>query len=135
MNTGNSTDDVFEGKSSGKLLADGLEDVAETLKTNKKAIPEKLTCRRIALDLDVTPYNPALVKSTRALLGASQAVFARFLGVSYNAVRAWERGMNSPRDAACRLMDEIRHDPEYWQTRIREIAIEKVRRGPLSPLH
>ena len=67
----------------------------------------------MVLDLLPMPYGPALVKRTRAILSVSQGIFAQFLGVSVNTVQAWERGINVPKDVACRFMDEIRHNPDY----------------------
>jgi putative transcriptional regulator len=67
-----------------------------------------------------------LVKQTRALLGASQAVFANFLGVSVKTVRAWEQGVNTPSAMACRFMDEIRRDPKHWIARLSEAAVART---------
>ena len=36
---------------------------------------------------------------------------------------AWEQGAKNPSDMACRFMDEIRHNPRYWQERLRESAV------------
>jgi len=117
--------DVLGGKSVGELLAEGFEELAVELKGNRKKIAEKFTCRRMSLDLHPQSYSPRQVKETRGLLNASQTVFAQFLGVSPQTVRAWEQGVNTPQASACRLMDEIRHDPEYWQERIRTLAVVK----------
>jgi DNA-binding transcriptional regulator YiaG len=117
--------DILGGKSVGRLLAEGFEELASEFKTNKKKISEKFTCHKLALDLNPKPYSSELVKKTRKILNASQAVFAQFLGVSPQTVRAWEQGVNTPRDSACRLMDEIRHDPRYWQARIQELVVVK----------
>jgi DNA-binding transcriptional regulator YiaG len=72
------------------------------------------------------PYDPALVKKTRDLLSVSQNIFAPFLGVSVNAVQAWERGTNTPSHMASRFMDEIRHNPLYWRKRLMESISQKV---------
>ena len=85
----------------------------------------RFTCRTIELDLKPQPYNPEAVKKTRKLLGASQAVFARFLGVSTKTVQAWEHGSNSPSDMACRFLDEICHNPAYWLRRLKEMIVTK----------
>jgi len=66
-----------------------------------------------------------MVRRTRGLLRASQAVFARFLGVSVKTVRAWEQGFNVPSDMACRFMDEIRRDPSYWLRRLRSAIVAR----------
>lgn len=113
--------DILAGKSVGQLLVEGFEELASELKADKK-IPEKFTCHKLSLDLSPEPYSKELVKKTRKLLNASQAVFAQFLGVSPQTVRAWEQGINTPHNSACRLMDEIRHDTGYWQARMKELA-------------
>lgn len=117
--------DILEGKTVGQLLAEGFEDLADEIRNDKTKVSEKYTCHRIAPNLNPEPYSPELVKKTRKILGASQAMFARFLGVSPNTVRAWEQGVNTPHDSACRFMDEIRHNPDYFQNRIRESIVAK----------
>lgn len=86
---------------------------------------KKFSCRQIKLNLVPTHYGPDLVKKTRRLLGVSQSLFARFLGVSPKTVRAWEQGINIPHKMACRFMDEIRQNPRFWNTRLREIAVAR----------
>jgi len=89
---------------------------------NKEPIHEKFTCRTIVLDFKPSTYNPARIRQTRSLLGVSQTLFAKFLGVSPSTVRAWEHGDNTPSEMACRFMDEIQHDPHHWIHRLRETA-------------
>ncbi len=105
-------------------IIERMRDFTEALKSGEP-IEERFTCRTIALDLRPTPHEPKLVKKTRQLLGTSQAVFALLLGVSPNTVRAWEQGVNTPSDIACRFMDEIRRDPEYWCKRLRSAVVVK----------
>ena len=109
-------------KSVGARIVQGLREFAEALE-KREPIAERFNCRVIELDLHPTPYGPELVKETRMSLHASQKVFARLLGVSVKTVCAWEQGINTPQDVACRFMDEIRHDPSYWLKRLRESAI------------
>jgi putative transcriptional regulator len=99
-------------------LVEGLEEFVSDLKSGTP-IEKKYTCRRIILDLEPQAYTAKDVKSTRKLLNASQALFAQFLGVSVKAVRKWESGQ-APSEMACRFMDEIRRNPEYWHKRLRE---------------
>jgi putative transcriptional regulator len=120
-----SEDDFFEGKTFGEVLVSGFREFADALEENPRSISKKFTCHRIRLNLRPTNYNAKLVKTTRAVLGASQAIFAQFLGVSVQTVRAWEQGINIPQDAACRLMDEIRRDPDYWQRRLQSLIVKK----------
>lgn len=101
-------------------LIEGMEGFLEDLQNNAP-IEEKYTCRRVVLDLQPHAYTAEQVKDTRKLLRASQALFAQFLGVSPKTVRAWEQG-KSPSDIACRFMDEIQRNPEYWRKRLKESA-------------
>jgi putative transcriptional regulator len=105
----------------GQRILKRLGDFAETLKTTDK-ISEKYTCRTIKLNLEPQSYSPEQVRDTRKILNASQGVFAEFLGVSVRAVQDWEQGLKLPHGSACRIMDEIRRNPEYWIKRLRELA-------------
>jgi putative transcriptional regulator len=86
---------------------------------------KRFTCRQVKLKLEPTPYSPELVRKTRKVLGVSQALFARFLGVSPKTVRAWEQGVNTPHAMACRFMDEIRLAPAHWIERLRQLTVMK----------
>ena len=79
------------------------------------------SCRKVLLDIEMQPYTAKMVKEVRGLLKVSQTLFAKFLNVSVSAVQKWERG-SPPDGAACRLMDEIRHDPEHWRKRFMSMA-------------
>jgi putative transcriptional regulator len=111
-----------------KEIIKRLEEFTDVLKSGQ-AISDKFTCRKVELELKPQPYSPALVKQTRKLLNASQAVFALFLGVSVKTVRAWEQGNNSPSDIACRFMDEIRANPQYMLERLRGVLKVKRQRS------
>jgi len=108
----------------GARMVAGLQEFVDVLEKGEP-FHEHFTCRQIRLDLKPTPYSPRRVKETRALLGASQAIFARFLGVSVQTIRAWEQGVNTPNEMACRFMDEIRRDPRHWLARFREAVVVK----------
>ena len=100
-------------------IVESLSDLATSL-ANGDWIGEKFTCRKVILDLEPIPYNPVTVKATRRMLHASQGVFAMFLGVYVTTVQSWEQGKQTPSDMACRFMDEIQRNPEYWQNRLRQ---------------
>lgn len=105
----------------GRTIADRLGRFAEAAESGED-IAVRFTCRTIKLNFEPQSYSPELVKETRRTLSASQAIFAQFLGVSPSAVRDWEQGLKPPHGAACRLMDEIRHDPKYWIKRMTELS-------------
>jgi putative transcriptional regulator len=112
-------------KSLGGLISDRLNEFADALESGEP-VSAKFTCRKVVLDLLPMPYGPALVKRTRAILSVSQGIFAQFLGVSVDTVQAWERGINVPKDVACRFMDEIRHNPDYWRKRLVDSIAQKI---------
>ena len=105
-------------------IIQGLEAFADALESGED-ITKRFTCRKVVLDLEPTAYKPELVKETRKTLGMSQALFAKFLGVSTGTVRAWEQGAKKPSPIACRFMDEIRHDPARFQERVKELVTPK----------
>ncbi len=105
-------------------LVEGMAQFLGDLKADA-SIGEKYTCRRLVLDLEPQTYGPAEVKATRLLLRVSQALFAQFLGVSPGTVRAWELG-KAPSRLACRFMDEVQRNPEYWRKRLRQSVKTKV---------
>ncbi len=113
-----------KGASVADRIVERLQRFTEALESGAE-IAEKFTCRQIHLDLKASSYDPALVKETRNQLGVSQVVFAQLLGVSAKTVRAWEQGVNPPNPMACRFMDEIRRNPQYWMKRLRESAVAK----------
>ena len=49
----------------------------------------------------------------------SQPVFASLLGVSAVLEKAWEQGRRVPSPMACRLLDEMNHDPKRWSGMLR----------------
>jgi putative transcriptional regulator len=106
----------------GKELVRRLKGFAEELEKAER-VSDRFTCRTVRLNLRPHNYTAELVKKTRGLLGASQVIFAKFLGVAPNTVRDWEQGAKHPSGAACRIMDEIRQDPKYWLKRLTELSV------------
>lgn len=103
----------------GSELLEGMQEFSETLKDDA-VISDEFNCRKVVLKLRPEPYDPQMVKEARRILGASQGVFAQFLGVSTKTVQGWEQGLNQPKKVSCRIMDEIRRDPPYWRRRLKE---------------
>jgi putative transcriptional regulator len=100
-------------KSFGQMVIDSLEEAL--------ADPASVTRRDAVLTVPVSDYDGAGVRAVRDALGASQNVFADFLGVSLRTIQAWEQGINSPQPIACRFLDEIRLNPEFWRARLRSM--------------
>ena len=109
----------------GKSMIQRLERFANDLEA-KVDIAQKYTCRQIVLDLNPTEFTAERVLQSRKVLGLSQVLFAKFLGVSPKTVRAWEQGTNPPQGIACRVMDEILHDPAYWRNRLSQMVRTKA---------
>src|SRR5213596_2995558 len=90
----------------GQIMVERLRSYVHALERGED-ITKRFTCRRVEVTVTPAMFTPDIIKDTRRLLRASQAVFARFLGVSVQTVRAWEQGVNPPSDMACRFLDEI----------------------------
>ena len=108
-------------------LIAGFTELADALET-KRDIGGQFNCYQVRLDLPPAEYTPALVKRTRFALRSSQAIFAKFLGVSAKTVQQWEQGAMKPKAIARRFMDEIRRNPEYYVKRLKESLVAKTRR-------
>jgi putative transcriptional regulator len=108
----------------GSRIIERLEGFKNALKSGQR-ISERFTCRKVVLDLDPPAYGPEQVKHTRELLNVSQALFAKFLGISASTVRAWEHGTNVPSAMARRFLEEIRRDPQHWIKRLKSAVVYK----------
>jgi putative transcriptional regulator len=109
----------------GETIGERLNEFADALERGED-LSVRFTCRKVVFNLVPQPYAPPLVKKTRAILRASQGIFAQFLGVSVDTVQSWEAGVNTPSDMARRFMDEIRHDPKYWRRRLMDSLSQRV---------
>lgn len=63
--------------------------------------------------LPVNHYKPEEIREIRKSTGFTQAVFARYMGVSVKTVEAWEAGRNHPEGTACRLLALTKSDPTF----------------------
>ena len=99
----------------GQRLTKSLQGAVDSLKRG-----EALSYRTVVMQLEPSAYTPTKIVATRDLLAVSQGMFAQFLGVSPSTIRAWEQGAKDPSNMACRFMDEIRKNPDYWRNRMRE---------------
>jgi DNA-binding transcriptional regulator YiaG len=99
-----------------EILAD-LGELAAALETGAP-LAEKYTARTVRAVPDPSAYDPAAVRQTRELVGVSQPVFARMLGVSAALVRSWECGQRRPAPIARRLLDLVRADPARWRAMV-----------------
>jgi putative transcriptional regulator len=72
----------------------------------------KLDLRTVEIPPRPKPMKPAEIRALREDLNASQALFARLLNVSSNAVESWEQGLRQPRQATLKLLHVARKNPE-----------------------
>jgi DNA-binding transcriptional regulator YiaG len=67
--------------------------------------------RAVEIPAPPKPMKPAEIRALRAGMNASQALFARLLNVSSNAVESWEQGIREPRQATLKLLHIARKTP------------------------
>jgi putative transcriptional regulator len=58
------------------------------------------------------PLSPSQIRAIRQSFNVSQAVFARLINVSPNAVESWEQGVRHPREATLKLLTIAHKHPE-----------------------
>lgn len=58
------------------------------------------------------PLRPSQIRAIRQSFNVSQAVFARIINVSPNAVQSWEQGVRRPREATLKLLTIAHKHPE-----------------------
>ena len=92
-------------KQSQKTTVLGQEIIA-SLKEGLEHAQGKIELRSSAVTLPDEPpkMSKKIVKEIRRELNVSQAVLARYIGVSASVVRAWEQGQSKPNGSASRLL-------------------------------
>jgi DNA-binding transcriptional regulator YiaG len=73
--------------------------------------PASLDLRSVEIPAPPRPLRAAEIRAMRTAMNASQALFARLLNVSSNAVESWEQGIRQPRQATLKLLHIVRKDP------------------------
>lgn len=102
----------------GERLALRLASVVEALESGEP-IGERLTVRTVRSEFTPRAYSPDDVKAVREKTGASQAFFAKFLGVSVQALRHLEQGTRQVPPMAARFLEEVDADPGIWARRLK----------------
>jgi putative transcriptional regulator len=80
-------------------------------KTPSKSTSTSLDLRSVQLPPRPKALKPTEIQALRAAMNASQALFARLLNVSSNAVESWEQGIREPRQATLKLLHIARKNP------------------------
>lgn len=70
-----------------------------------------LDLRSVTIPARPRPLKPSEIRTMRAAMNASQALFAQLLNVSSNAVESWEQGIRQPRQATLKLLHIARKNP------------------------
>jgi putative transcriptional regulator len=76
-----------------------------------KAVKGGLDLRQAELPARPKALKPSDIRALRASLNASQALLARLLNVSSNAVESWEQGIREPRQATLKLLHIAKKNP------------------------
>jgi putative transcriptional regulator len=72
----------------------------------------ELALRTAVVASSAPPISPQEIARLRKALDLSQAVFARVLNVSVKTVRNWEQGERKPTQAALRLLQVMKAEPD-----------------------
>lgn len=96
----------------------GKKDKKKDKKKHRQEEPQTPSAKSGAFDLRTAPLpsppkplKPAEIRALRTGMNASQALFARLLNVSSNAVESWEQGIREPRQATLKLLHIARKTP------------------------
>jgi DNA-binding transcriptional regulator YiaG len=73
---------------------------------------KKVALRVSELPPPPKPLSPSQIRAIRQSFNVSQAVFARIINVSPNAVESWEQGVRRPREATLKLLTIANKHPE-----------------------
>lgn len=74
-------------------------------------LEQTLDLRSVQLPAAPKAMKPGEVRALRDSFNASQALFARLLNVSSNAVESWEQGTRAPRQATLKLLSIAKKNP------------------------
>jgi putative transcriptional regulator len=80
-------------------------------KSASKPVKSAIDLRTADLPARPKPLKPADIRALRTSLNASQALLARLLNVSSNAVESWEQGIREPRQATLKLLHIAKKNP------------------------
>ena len=90
-----------------ECITQDLMEAVNNQQSKVKARKTKLTIK------PVDTFKTDDIKQIRKRTGLSQVIFAASLGVSPQAVEAWEYGKNKPDGASRRLLEIVRDDPTF----------------------
>lgn len=95
-----------------RMKAELQELAVSLLSSGVKTALSARNLKAVGIDLEIPTFAPEEIAHIRSLLGMSQDVFARTIGVTKMTVSKWERGAATPGGAAAVLLATIRNYPE-----------------------
>ena len=98
-----------QGKKNSAMFNDLEQSLSEALSYERG---EKLSVRVSELPRPPKPLTAKQIRAIRQSFNVSQAVFARLINVSLNAVESWEQGVRHPREATLKLLTIVHKHPE-----------------------
>src|SRR6516225_7359687 len=88
----------------GKKKVKVFSDLEQSLRTALSYEQGTVASLRVTEVPPPKPLRPAQIRAIRQSFNVSQAVFARIINVSTNAVESWEQGVRSPKEATLKLL-------------------------------
>lgn len=97
-------------ESLGNAIISGLKEIADY-----KQGKIDLRTTTVALPKPPKPLTKKQIKDLREkTLGVSQSIFAMYLGVSGETIKAWEQGKTSPKGPALRMLHAAKKDKDSF---------------------
>jgi putative transcriptional regulator len=96
-------------KKSSKIFADLKQSLSDAITYEQG---QKVALRVTELPPPPKPLTPRQIRAIRQSFNVSQAIFARLINVSLNAVESWEQGVRRPREATLKLLTIAHAHPE-----------------------
>lgn len=108
------------------LIAETCAGIEEYLAASEagESLDGLCTIRTYTINVEPREYGPKDVKSVRDKFRASQALFAKFLGVEPLTVSLWERGDRKPSRTIRRYLDDVQEFPELWTSRVKVVSMK-----------
>jgi len=99
----------------GSEIIKGLEGLRDALRDGEP-IRKRFTMRTVELELEPRDFTADEVKALRETFNASQAVFAKLIGIKASTLQSWEQGRVTPPAWGRRLLDLMQSNPEPWHS-------------------
>ena len=89
------------------ILSAALDEAILDAKSGNKI----LNSETVSIEIEpLVEYSADTIKDIRKRTGLTQALFAKWIGVSTRTVEAWESGRNKPSDPSSRLLSLLQQN-------------------------